>query len=263
MSLFKKPRFKSYIRLSKNIRKDFNPNKFNKLKWSTFKVQDSKKISNFFYHFEAQLTKKRQLNSNFGNQRLKNLFKENLLTKQRLTRFYNLQNYKFKTLINQNAKKQINFLYVLERRLDIILYRTGFVKSLFQSRQLISHKKVYVNKKIQTQSNFLIKKGDLVEIRLDQFTNLNSTKLKRPVNYNLTIKKPLLNNINLLIKESKIFKVEGHINLNKFSYELELPNHLETNYKTLSTIFLGNLNLKKSFNFWVNNKSVLAYYKNH
>nr|BBE27982.1 ribosomal protein S4 [Heterosigma akashiwo] len=268
MSHFKKPRFKSYVRLAKDIRNDFKTDKFNRLKWSTFKkIQEGKKITNFFHHFESQLTKKHQLTSNFGNQRLKNLFKENLLTKQRLATFYKLQSYKFKTLIRQNAKKQINFLYLLERRLDVILYRTGFVKSLSQSRQLISHKKVSVNKHFLTQPNFLVKKGDLIEIQMHPKPTVNTQKLKRPHECQINLKKSLTNLPKIdsywALKETKNFPVTGYLNLNQCDHALGLPNHLETNYKTLSTVFLGNISLKKSFNFWVNNKSVLAYYKTH
>ena len=38
-----------------------------------------------------------------------------------------------------------SFIQILERRLDNILYKSGFVKNISQSRQLINHKKVYGN----------------------------------------------------------------------------------------------------------------------
>jgi len=60
--------------------------------------------------------------------------------------------------------KVLEFCSILERRLDVILLRLGFVSSLFEAKHLISHKKVFVNGKFVTRSAHLLKKGDIVSL---------------------------------------------------------------------------------------------------
>ena len=55
-------------------------------------------------------------------------------------------------------------MILLESRLDINLVRLKLVKTIFQAKQLINHKKVKVNHKIINKPNFLLKKGDIIHI---------------------------------------------------------------------------------------------------
>ena len=56
-----------------------------------------------------------------------------------------------------------NFLCsLIECRLDILLFRLGFAKTLYQSRQIIRHKKVFVNKVCQKNSFFILTRGDII-----------------------------------------------------------------------------------------------------
>jgi ribosomal protein S4 len=48
--------------------------------------------------------------------------------------------------------------------LDINLVRLKIAKTVFQSKQLINHKKVKINDKIVNKPNFLLKKGDVISI---------------------------------------------------------------------------------------------------
>lgn len=56
------------------------------------------------------------------------------------------------------------FIGLLERRLDVILYRSQFVKNIATARQLISHKKVVVNQKIISIPSYLANPGDVISI---------------------------------------------------------------------------------------------------
>ena len=64
----------------------------------------------------------------------------------------------------KKLNKQATSLFIekLETRLDTALYRTHFSYSFNNARQLISHKKVYVNNKIIPYNSYLLKKGDLI-----------------------------------------------------------------------------------------------------
>ena len=53
---------------------------------------------------------------------------------------------------------------MIERRLDLVLFRAGFAISLSQARQLISHKKIFVNGTAVTSSFFILNKGDIISV---------------------------------------------------------------------------------------------------
>lgn len=72
------------------------------------------------------------------------------LTRLKLRRFYgSITKQELKKVI-QNASLNTNilgrsFIYLLESRLDVILYRANFFSSIMAARQYINHKKVYIN----------------------------------------------------------------------------------------------------------------------
>ena len=73
------------------------------------------------------------------------------------------------------------FIGLLERRLDVIIYRSQFVKNILTARQLISHKKVLVNQKIISIPSYLVNPGDIISI--PDYKNLKiPCKLKDSLN---------------------------------------------------------------------------------
>lgn len=57
-----------------------------------------------------------------------------------------------------------NLLKILENRLDNIVYRIGFGTTRAESRQLIVHKSITVNKKIINIPSYQLKINDVVQI---------------------------------------------------------------------------------------------------
>ena len=57
-----------------------------------------------------------------------------------------------------------NILRVLESRLDVILYRVGFFKSIPTARQWIIHRKILVNQQVVTIAHYQLKSGDVVSV---------------------------------------------------------------------------------------------------
>merc|ERR1712194_177763 len=113
----------------------------------------------------------------------------NLQNKQRLSFFYGrLRKSSLKKLVKSTLKefKSLNihasilFIRKLETRLDTALYRTHFSYSFRNARQLISHKKIYVNDKIVQYNSYVLKKGDLITLHKDifEFIILNIRKSK-------------------------------------------------------------------------------------
>ncbi|NPA79782.1 MAG: 30S ribosomal protein S4 [Thermotogae bacterium] len=57
-----------------------------------------------------------------------------------------------------------NFLSLLERRLDNVVYRAGFAKSRRQARQIVRHGHVKVNGHKVDIPSYIVKVGDVIEI---------------------------------------------------------------------------------------------------
>ena len=92
-----------------------------------------------------------------------------LSEKQKLRRMYGLLEKQFRLTFDRAARKSgvtgENFLQLLERRLDNVVYRMHFAVSRRQARQLISHGHVLVNGKSVNIPVYEIKVGDVVEIK--------------------------------------------------------------------------------------------------
>ena len=58
-----------------------------------------------------------------------------------------------------------NLMVLLERRLDNIVLRLGFARTRREARQVVDHKHVLVNGKCVNVPSYLVKAGDVIEIR--------------------------------------------------------------------------------------------------
>ena len=98
--------------------------------------------------------------SDYGNQ---------LREKQKVKRMYGLLEKQFRKCFRTAERKSgitgENFLILLERRLDNIVFRFGFAYSRNQGRQLVSHNHILVNGKRVNIPSYMVKAGDVVEIR--------------------------------------------------------------------------------------------------
>lgn len=92
-----------------------------------------------------------------------------LREKQKAKRIYGVLEKQFRRYINEASKKRGNtgdyLLGFLEKRLDNIIYRTGFAPTRSASRQLVSHGHVLVNEKKVDIPSFRVKKDDIVSLR--------------------------------------------------------------------------------------------------
>jgi len=71
----------------------------------------------------------------------------------------------FKRADKQKGITGTNLLVMLERRIDNVVYRLGFVNSRTQGRHFVGHNHFLVNGRKVNISSYLIKIGDVVEIR--------------------------------------------------------------------------------------------------
>jgi small subunit ribosomal protein S4 len=71
----------------------------------------------------------------------------------------------FKRAERQKGITGTNLLVFLERRFDNVVYRLGFANSRAQGRHFVRHSHFLVNGKKVNIPSYLIKKGDVVEVR--------------------------------------------------------------------------------------------------
>ena len=58
-----------------------------------------------------------------------------------------------------------NLMIMLESRLDSVVFRMGFARTRREARQVVDHKHVLVNGKVINIPSYLIKAGDVIEIK--------------------------------------------------------------------------------------------------
>lgn len=147
-----KPRNKICFQQKGNIHINLKLNKLKRKKWEIYKKR--------LKHLKEEIPEQKKF-----------FFKKRLFEKQLLRNFYgSIQEYKLKNFIKlfkKKKKKNIikNLIINLEKRLDINLVRLKLVKSVYQAKQIVNHKKVYINNKIINKSNFKLKKGDIIKIK--------------------------------------------------------------------------------------------------
>ena len=93
-----------------------------------------------------------------------------LQAKQRLKSYYgNMNERQFRNCYRKAIKKKgdtvENLIGLLEKRLDIIVYRAKFAITIFSSRQLINHGHIKVNGKKVNIPSYLLKEEDVIELR--------------------------------------------------------------------------------------------------
>ena len=58
-----------------------------------------------------------------------------------------------------------NLMIMLERRLDNVIFRLAFARTRREARQIVDHKQVTVNGKVVNIPSYLVKAGDVIEVR--------------------------------------------------------------------------------------------------
>lgn len=226
---FRRPLYKKLLPLRKNINDSEKILTFKKQKWQRFRHQILKYNKKKFYDSMSYVL------FNFNNFFSKK-FKYNLQNKQRLSFFYGrLSKSYLKKLVGVTLKNSKNtkthmtkyFLECLETRLDSALYRAHFCSSFNSARQLISHKKVYVNNKIVQHPTYILKKGDLITLDKSVHNFIVSNTLK-----------------------SKVWPI--------------YPKHFQVNYRTLQILMIEDIKYSShliNYPFWIDFNSFLQSYK--
>ena len=97
--------------------------------------------------FGLQLTAKQKLKGYYGN-----------ITERQFRRLY-------AEAIRRRGDTGENLIGLLESRLDAVVYRMKFVPTVFAARQFVNHGHVLVNGKRVNIPSYLVKVGDVIEVR--------------------------------------------------------------------------------------------------
>ena len=97
-------------------------------------------------------------------------FSVQLMAKQKLKFYYgNIGEKQFRKYYDEAVRRKgdtsENLIEILERRLDAVIYRLKFAITPFAARQFVNHGHVTVNGRKVNIPSFLVKDGDLIEVR--------------------------------------------------------------------------------------------------
>ena len=92
-----------------------------------------------------------------------------LREKQMIRRLYGVLEKQFRNYYAKAARQKgatgENLVFLLEQRLDNVVYRMGFASTRAEARQLVTHKAILVNDELVNIPSFLVKKGDKISVR--------------------------------------------------------------------------------------------------
>ncbi|MDR1759947.1 MAG: 30S ribosomal protein S4 [Fibrobacter sp.] len=97
------------------------------------------------------------------------VYKQQLVEKQRLRFTYNISEAQmqkaYKEANRRNGSAGDNLMILLETRLDALVYRMGFARTIFAARQYVAHGHFSVNGVRSFSPSRLIKAGDVIALR--------------------------------------------------------------------------------------------------
>ena len=92
-----------------------------------------------------------------------------LREKQKVKRTYGVLERQFRRYFAEADRRRgntgANLLFLLEARLDNVVFRMGFASTRAEARQMVSHKAITVNGKPVNIPSFSVKAGDVVAVR--------------------------------------------------------------------------------------------------
>ena len=127
---------------------------------------------------------KKETNRNPGGQmrNKQSEYAQQLNEKQKVKFVYGIMEKQFRGYYEKAEKMAgktgANLLVTIERRLDNVVYRLGFAMTRREARQLVSHAHFTVNGKKVNIPSYLVKPGDVIEVKE---SSRASSKFKRLV----------------------------------------------------------------------------------
>ena len=159
----------------------------------------------------------RQKRSDYGTQ---------LREKQKVRKVYGILEKQFKRYFEMAEKMSgitgENFLQLLEKRLDNVVFRMGFATSRNQARQLVLHGHLQVNGKKVNIPSYLVTDDDVISVKE---TSRKSKKFKEIFEYNSELTSPKWLSVNMDKAEGKVLSLPDREDV-----DLAVEEHLIVEY---------------------------------
>ena len=136
------------------------------------KVRKSKRvrapIAETTKHMKADLDRGPGVHG-FSRRRKSTIYGDRLREKQKLCFFYHVSDKQFRRYMAEaqrtsaNTGEKLNELF--ERRLDNVVRRAGFSRTIWQARQTVVHGHIQVNGKKVDRPSYQVRPGDVVTVR--------------------------------------------------------------------------------------------------
>ena len=126
---------------------------------------------------------KKTTNRNPGSQmrKKKSEYAMQLAEKQKVKFVYGIMERQFHAYYEKasrmSGKTGENLLILVERRLDNVVYRLGFAATRREARQLVNHAHFTVNGQKVNIPSYLVKPGDVIEVRQRSRSSVKFSKL--------------------------------------------------------------------------------------
>jgi small subunit ribosomal protein S4 len=186
-------------------------NRKNRTRKTTYKKGKIKRILHLLYKVGGRIYRKKIKKKKINTKKQGEIYYKRLMTYRLFRKFYNnLKMKQLKALYQKWKGNEVNFIKSLEKRLDMVLLRSGFINSIYEARQFINHKQVLVNGRIAAIPGYEIKVGDIVGFK-------EGSKKQELVN---RLKERILGN-----------KIKRHVRATG-------PKYLETNYALFLTTLI-------------------------
>jgi len=92
--------------------------------------------------------------------------------KQKLRYHYNIMEKQFRKYVDEASRSKGNtgelLLTMLEKRLDNVIRRLGWARTIWQARQMVAHGLVTVNGRRADRPSFAVKGGDSINLRREK-----------------------------------------------------------------------------------------------
>lgn len=274
-----KPLYKKFLRLKVNPLNNQKILKFKREKWKTF-LKLLERRNKFYTKYKPYAHTNYNVSkfASPGNS-YKRKFRNDLIARKTFNYFYGGLSKKYlkarMTNIYRSKESRdpmLTCFELFESRLDAVLFRAKFCCSIKHARQLISHKHIKVNNRIEKNKSYILKQGDLIQVS-PKSIKLVKENLREQLNYDL---KKLFRNLQEQLEQNieKQLRDNLKIQIRDLKEQLEdsnnkiwptPPTYLTINYNTLEIIVgdLNNYNFSTSFPFRLDINSIITNYYRH
>ena len=165
--------------------------------------------------------------------RKSSVFKKRLEERKKLSIIYGCLGEKQIQKLGLQAKKydgkfDENLIKLLERRLDVALFRICFFPTVLSAKQWISHKHVYVNNSLVTLPGYQLKAGDIITIAPKK-----KEILKRKIS-NFIAEKIRIRSFHSSYPLDTLYNLTRNVHSNTYSNKKDYKNTLYKQYKGFS-----------------------------